>query len=1129
MTEIREWLEELGLGRYADAFEAEEITSADVPNLSDAMLKDLGLPMGPRSRVLTAAKQRGGSAPSRRPAAKDKSASAAQELADPQREAERRQLTVMFCDMVGSTALSERLDPEDLREVMRAFQDACAGAVARLDGYIAQTLGDGMMVYFGFPRAHEDDAHRAIRAGLDIIESVKVLSERLSDENSVSLSVRLGVHTGMVVAGEVGGADTRADMAIVGETPNIAARLQSLAQSDTLLIGSSTYALVRDQFEFQDLGSQELKGVSQSLRVYKVIDEHVAETRFEAGHGARLAPLVSRDAEMELLRHRWEQAKGGQGQVVLLSGEAGIGKSRIVQALRDTIANEPHNRMRYQCSPYHTNSAFYPIIEQLKWAARIGANDLPDTKLEKLGDVLRQSSKAISEDLPLFADLMSIPTGDRFPTINLNAQRKKEKTIKAMVDNLFALSDQQPLLYIVEDAHWIDPSTLEVLELVADRAPSWRILILITYRPEFVPPWSNEPHVTVHPLSRLSPQTCAIVMDSVTGGKALPDEVVEQIVAKTDGVPLFVEELTKTVIESGLLEDRGDRYEISGPLQKLAIPTTLHDSLMARLDRLASVKEVAQIGACIGREFSYELLSAVSPLGDNELRDALQVLVNNELVFRRGNPPNATVTFKHALIEDAAYQSLLKSKRHQFHQQIAEALKSRFPDTVETKPESLAHHYTEAGLDELAITYWLKAGRLASARSENIEAIAHLGKGIELVRRQPDSAKRDRIELDLQVAIGTPLIAVKSWTARETRDAYSRARDLCQVLGNPPELFPVLYGLWAHRWTRADLDGARDLAEEFLREAERQEARAPRMVANRALGTTLFGYGEFNLALQRLQRTVDLYDQSTDAEIAHIYGMDPNMGAADYIAWARWLLGFPDEALQKSEEALVAVRQISHFYSSAFALAWHALILLLRGDYDGAREQAELCLPMSLEQRFPFLSSCSRIFRGWALASRGEIPEGVTDIESGLAEYRAIGGEVFKPTWICVMADISGRLGRPDEGLNALDKAFALVGETKERWWEAELHRSRGQLMLMAKDAKIAEAEQSFRKAIEVAQSQRAKSLELRAATSLARMWQKQGKKKKAHDLLAPVYDWFTEGFDTADLKDAKALLGELN
>jgi predicted ATPase len=723
---------------------------------------------------------------------------------------------------------------------------------------------------------------------------------------------------------------------------------------------------------------------------------------------------------------------------------------------------------------------------------------------------------------------MSIPTGDRRLPVNLSAQGQKKKTIKAMVDNLFALSDQQPVLYIFEDAHWIDPSTLEVLELVADRAPSRHILVLITYRPEFVPPWSNEPHITVHPLSRLSPRNCAIMLDSVTGGKALPDEIVEQIVAKTDGVPLFVEELTKAVIESGLLEDEGDRYEMSGPLPTLAIPTTLQDSLMARLDRLASVKEVAQIGACIGREFSYELLSAVSPLGDDKLRDALQVLVDNGLVFRRGNPPEATFTFKHALIEEAAYQSLLKSKRHQFHQQIAEALKTGFPDTVATKPESLAHHYTEAGLDESAITYWLEAGRLASARSANIEAIAHLSKGIELVQRQPDNANRDRTELDLQVAIGTPLIAVKSWTAQETGDAYSRARDLCQALGNPPELLPVLYGLWAHRWTRADLDGARDLAEEFLREAEQQEVRAARLVAHRALGTILFGYGQFNLALQHLQQTVDLYDQRTDAEIAHVYGMDPKMGAADYIAWTRWLLGFPDGALQTSEEALAAVRQTSHSYSTAFALAWHALILLLRGDYDGAQEQVELCLPMSLEQRFPFVSSCSRIFLGWALANRGDIHEGVTEIESGLAEYRAIGGEAFKPTWICVMANISGRLGRPEEGINALDKAFALVGETKERWWEAELHRSRGQLLLLAQDAKAAEAEQSFRKAIQVAQSQQAKSLELRAATSLSRLWQSEGKRQEAHDLLAPVYDWFTEGFDTADLKDAKALLSEL-
>jgi class 3 adenylate cyclase len=791
--DVRTWLEGLGLGRYAEAFEANAIDLDTLPHISDDDLKDLGIPLGHRRKLQAAI----ASLPE----------TEAEKPAPAAPQAERRQITVMFCDLVGSTALAETLDPEDLRSLMQAYQQACGAVIERYDGHVAQYLGDGLMTYFGWPTAHEDDAERAVRAGLEIVKAVKKV------DAPEPLGVRIGVATGPVVVGETGAGDASVPKLAVGETPNLAARVQGLAGPDEIVVAPSTRRLVGGAFEVDDLGEHTLKGVVEPVRAWRVTGLGHAEGRFEAAHVGGLTPLVGREIEIAMVMERWSQAKEGEGQVVLLCGEPGIGKSRITQVLRERVADEPHIRLRYQCSPYYTNTAFYPLIQHLERAAGFSHDDPTDVKLDKLKTLLAQGTEAVAEAAPLFAAVLSIPTEGRYAPLELSPQRQKEKTIEAMANQVVGLSKEQTVLLILEDAHWIDPTTLEMFGETIARIGSARVLLVITYRPEFAPPWLGHAFVTVHTLNRLSRRHGAAMVEEVAGGKPLPAEVLDQIVAKTDGVPLFVEELTKTVIESGFLRETDDRYELDGPLPRLAIPATLHDSLMARLDRLAPVKEIAQIGATIGREFSYELLAEVSPLRGNDLHEALNRLVGSELVFRRGQPPDATYVFKNALIQDVAYDSLLKSRRQQLHTDIAQALEERLANIAGNAPELLAHHYTEAGLPEQAVAYWLKAGHRAINRSAYIEAIAHLQKGLELLSDLPETPDRDQREVDLRVAVGVALIATKGYAAPETGEAYTRARELCARLDDPPQIFQVLYGLWVFYLNTRTFYDACDLAQ----------------------------------------------------------------------------------------------------------------------------------------------------------------------------------------------------------------------------------------------------------------------------------------------------------------------------
>jgi class 3 adenylate cyclase/predicted ATPase len=1048
-------------------------------------------------------------------------------------EAERRQLTVLFCDLVDSTALAGQLDPEELREVVRAYQETCAQVIARDEGHIAQYLGDGLLVYFGYPLAHEDDAQRAVRAGLGMVEALGQLNTRLGRERGVHLAMRLGIHTGLVVVGDMGGGPRREQLAL-GETPIIAARIQGLAMPDTVLISAATARLVQGFFTCQPLGAQDLKGLSEPLIVYRVSSESGMQTRLGVAATRGLTPLVGRDADVSLLLERWAQVKEGMGHVVVLSGEAGIGKSRLVQVVTEHIAGQPHVQWECRCSPYYQYSALAPLIDLLQRALQFERNDTPEAKLSKLEGALGQYGLALPEMVPLLAALLSLPPPDHYPPLALTPPRQRQKTLEALLTVFLALAAQQPVLLIVEDLHWSDPSTLELLTLLIDQVPTARIFALLACRLEFRPPWPLRAHLISLTLSRLPRRHVEAIVAQVTGDKTLPSEVIQQIVTKTDGVPLFVEELTKMVLESAWFEQWECQSGGAGPvappgaLLPLAIPATLHDSLMARLDRLALAKEVAQLGATLGRTFAYELLQAVSLWDEGTLREALRRLVEAELLYQRGVLPQATYLFKHVLIQETAYQSLLKSRRQQYHERIAHVLEGRFPETTETQPELLAHHYTEAGLSTQAIAYWQRAGQCAIERSAHLEAIAHLTKGLELLTTLPDGPQRIQQELTLHIALGPALTATKGQAAPEVEHVYARARELCRQVGETPQLFQALFGLWGFYEAQGELQTALELGEQLLTLAQRAPDPALLLEAHHALGATLFWRGEVPPAGAHFAQGIALYDPQHHRSLAWLYGEDPGVVCRSYAARALWFLGHPDQALTRSHDALTLAQEVAHPFSHTYALTSAAALHQFRRERHTTQAQAEVATRLATEQGLPYWGAWGTILWGWALAVQGQGAEGIVQILQGLAAYRATGAELLCPYFLALLAEAYGSIGQGEEGLSVLEEALPIVDRNGVRFYEAELHRLRGELLLQHAVAQPGEAEAGFQQALTVARHQQAKSLELRAAMSLAHLWQHQGKRAEAYALLAPVYGWFTEGFDTADLQEAKALLEAL-
>jgi predicted ATPase len=924
------------------------------------------------------------------------------------------------------------------------------------------------------------------------------------------------------------GGDGRQEQLALGDTPNIAARLQGLAAPDTVVISAVTQRLIQGYFTCHDLGSQTLKGVVTPFQVHQVVRETEVQQRFDVAAARGLTPLVGREHEVGILRERWAQVQAGQGHIVVLSGEAGIGKSCLVQVVKDEIIGATALRIEYRCSPSHQHSALYPVIAHLERVLGFRQDDTLEDRLRKLEEAVRPYPLPLSEVIPLFAALLTVPLPEAYPPLTLTPQRRKQKTLEALLTWLLVLTEQQSVLFIVEDLHWIDPSTLEFLTLLVEQGPTARLLTLLTCRPEFQVPWGLRTHLTPIALQRLPQSQVEVMIARVTGGKALPPVVLQQVVTKTEGVPLFVEELTKTVLESGLLQESQDHYELTGPLPPMAIPATLHDSLMARLDRLATVKAVAQLGAVLGRTFSYELLQAVMSLDEASLQQALARLVEAELLYQRGVPPQATYLFKHALIQEAAYQSLLKSTRQQYHQQIAQVLEMQFPALVEAQPELVAQHYTAAGCAEPAVPYWQRAGQHARDRSTYLEAVSHLTTGIELLTTLPETSERIQQALTLYIALGAALLVTKGQAALEVEHAYTQARALCQKVGETPQLIPVLFGLWRFYNLRPQLHTARELAETLLRLAQHVHDPALAVVAHYALGVTWFWLGALPAARMHFEEGIARYTPDQRRASVFQIGQDLGVGCRSYAAMTLWVLGYPDQALARLYEALALAHELSHPYSLASARCLAAFVSQYRRDVPAVHEQAEAAVALSTEQGFPLWAAWGMSCRGWALAMQGQGMEGLAQVRQGRASLQATGAALTIPYLCTVLADVAAHLGHTADGIQALAEAYTLVEQHEDRVWEAEVSRLRGVLLLRQTGTSQVEAETWLRRALDVARQQQAKSLELRAAMSLARLWQQQGKQAEAYALLAPLYGWFTEGFDTADLQEAQALLEAL-
>jgi predicted ATPase/class 3 adenylate cyclase len=1037
--------------------------------------------------------------------------------------AERRQLTVMFCDLVGSTALAARLDPEDLREIIGAYQRRVAMAVGRYDGFIAKYMGDGVLVYFGYPRAHEDDAERAVRAGLKLAATMHRVPARGGEE----LRVRVGIATGLVVVGDLVGSGEAQERGVVGETPNLAARLQALAEPGAVVIAAGTRRLLGGLFECEDLGALGVKGYAEPVRAWRVRGRSAAESRYEALHAAaRTVPLVGREEETGMLWRRWRRAARGEGQVVLISGEPGIGKSRLVAAAQERIEDEPHTLLRYFCSPYHQDSALHPVIAHLERAAAFGRDDAPEAKLDKLVAVLAPASPP-ADDVALLAELLAVPGSGRYPRPSLAPQRKKEKTFEALLRQLDGLARRQPVLMVFEDAHWSDASSRELLDLTVARTAGWPVLLLITFRPEFDPPWVGQPHVTVLTLSRLDRRDGAALVRSVLGDNAVASDLVEEIVERTDGVPLFIEELTKAVLEAG--ETGAEAALATTPSGGLSVPPTLHASLMARLDRLGPAeKEVAQVGAAIGREFSYELLSAVADRGANEVQAALGRLVEAGLLFRRGTPPEASYTFKHALVQDASYGTLLRAMRQQLHARIAAALERRFPETAEIRPEVMARHFTEAGLLDGAVAHWRKAGEQAVRRAANREAIEHFRRALSLNDARPDGIDRRRTELAVLSQLGPALMSLHGWPAPEVGAAFERAGEVARQLESSADLAPPLVGLWLFHISRGQFARAETISDELFRIAQELEDPELLLQAHHSAWPTCYLGGRLAKASEHIDAGMALYDEARHERHRYLYlGHDPAVCALAIAAPVQWLLGYPDRAVRLEREASELARRLRHAPSLAHALWFIGECQFVRGDVAAVAATAAELLALCEEHRLPQPRATALMFLGWAAARAGDVAEGTRRLEEGLGVWNRLGARSYLPRGLCLLAESRLLARRHAEGLELVARALAVAAESGEAWYAARLHQLRAELLqALGGDADAAEA--SLLTALDVARAQGARGWERRVAASLARHWLERGRREDARTLLAATLPRFAEGRAAPAPETAEELLDRL-
>ena len=1041
--------------------------------------------------------------------------------------AERRQLTVVFCDLVESTTLSEKLDPEVFRNVLLEYQKASSEAVKRFEGYIARIIGDGLLIYFGFPTAHEDDARRAIHSSLGIVAEIEKLHSRLQKEMDISLAVRIGVHTGLVVVGEMEAGDSRGTLDIVGETPIVAARLQTLAQPNTVLISSTTQHLIRGEFNCHALGSHTLKGISQPMDVYEVLNERAAHERTELDIAARSTPFVGRETELDQLLEHWGHARKGSGQAVLLSGEAGIGKTRLVQVVTERIAGDSHARLTCRCSPYFEFSAFHPVIDLLERWLQFQRKDSPEEKLKQLETVLGEFDLPQDEVVPLFAELLSIPTTDHYPPMMLEPQLKKQKTIKSLIDLLVEMSKREAVMLIVEDLHWIDPSTLELLDMLIDQVSSYRIFLMLVCRPAFESPWSERSVPVPISLERLTQPQVENLVSELAGGMSLPKEVLEQIVSKTDGVPLFVEELTRMVLESGLLVEGEDSYELVGPLPPLAIPSTLQDSLMARLDKLSTVKEVAQLGATLGREFSFELLKAVSPLDESTLQRELGQLVEAEMLYQRGLPSDASYIFKHALVQDAAYRSLLRSKRQQFHQHIAQVLETRFLEIVQAQPELIAHHFTAAGLAEQAIPYWQKAGELAFQHNGLIEAVGHLTKALAELIELPETDDRNSREVDIRFILTNAYVNAEGYNSPNVISQIERVMDLADYIEELPKLANMIDQAWAHYYARTEWEPALKYARQNLDMASKVEENTIFLSVGHNSHTANYGVlAKFEEGLEHAEKCLAATTPEIQQIELQLWGNSHLITSGSWRAYHLQHLGHTDQALTQINQTLEQARE-QNPYALCFGLGFANILGIFRQDREYLRQQVKELMDVSQEYDIGMFIAVGMPYQGFLSVLDGQ-EEAIEIIIRGVETCASVEFNIFLPFQNALIAEAYSRFEDNNNALTSLNTALELCQQHQSHHYEAEIYRMKGDCLLSLK-SKSEEVEEHYMKAIVIAQKQKARWWELRATVSLARLWQSQDKVSEARKKLSAIYAWFTEGFDTVDLKEAKTLLDELS
>ena len=1120
-TSIADWLSSLGLAQHAALFADNDIDFDILPTLTESDLRGLGISFGHARKLATAIAALGDAEPVKA------SATPASEIPlSPVREPERRQLTVMFCDLVGSTELSTRLDPEELRGVMRRYQEECSEVIARYGGYIAQYLGDGLLVYFGYPQAHEDDAERACRTGLGIIRAVS----RLKLRDGMALQVRIGLATGLAVVGDLIGQAGSEQNAVTGQTPNLAARVQSLARPGSVVVSESTHRLLGGLFEYLPLGAQALKGFAEPVAAWEVLGEQRDVSRFEATR-ASAAAFVGRNAELARLRSAWAASAAGQGQAIIVAADAGFGKSRLCRSLRENLAPESFLLTRIQCSPHHLDSALYPVLVQLETAAGFQRQDSATRRLEKLEAWLSaggESPETLPVSAALLAPLLGIPILDRYPPLGLTPQQQKAQTLAVLLRQVQQRAVSQPVLYLLEDAHWIDPTTEELLSLLVESLPGRSILVLVTARPEYQPPWERLPQAERLAIERLGRPEVEQIVSHITAGKTLPAEVWNQIIAKTDGIPLFVEELTRMVLESDLLREEPTRYVLEGALPPLAIPSTLQDSLMARLDRLQHAKEVAQIAATIGRAFSYPMIAAVSGINDSRLQSALARLCESGLLSMRGEGGETEYSFRHALIQDAAYESQLRSRRQTLHQHIANTLEQSFPDLVANAPELLAHHYSQAGQAEQAITYWLAAGKRMLTRSANAEAISHAAKGLALLPDIPDGEHRIRRELDLQLMYGQASMAVHGYSAEATTNAFTRAQDLVERVGDPQQQYAVLYGVYAGYLAAGRLDMAKEPIERFFNLASQENDAAYLCLAHRMIGIHAFYSGHLLVASEHLRQALALYDPARHRDLAFRFGTDLGLSASAFLAETELLLGRPEQGRQMIDQALGEARELRHAMTLAQVYVAANFFHAILHDEATLRASSREALAFSAEHRLVYHEDIARVYAIYVDAPGLDINRYLEDFRRAIDAIRA-SSPLGIPFYRALLARRMLTLGLTAVAAQEAEIALEDVAHTGERWWEPDLHIIRGQCFLALAQPNFAEAEQSFVRALATSRQMSARTLELEAALHLARLLQQQSKIREAHAALTPVLAHFTDGESTPALHEARALLVSLD